>query len=124
MNSHQAEPAPTKAGNEPGSEIPNGPAAAAILSAGAGCFFVSFFALLGDAFPAVARCFNFYHPTGPLSGVTTTAIILWLGLWAVLARAWGGRTFSTGKIFTLSFLLLGAGLVLSFPPLGDLLQGK
>jgi hypothetical protein len=124
MNSNQPENAPGKAGNESGSEMPNGPAAAAILSAGAGCFFVSFFALLGDAFPAVARCFNFYHPTGPLSGVTTTAIILWLVLWAVLARVWGRRSFSTGKINAVAFLLLGAGLLLSFPPLGDLLQGK
>ncbi len=29
-----------------------------------------------------------------------------------------------GKINLVSFLLLGAGLLLSFPPFGDFLQGK
>ena len=110
-------------GNESGSEIPNGVAAAAILSAGVGCFCVSLFGLLGDAFPAVARCFNFYNPTGPLSGVTTTAIFVWLILWAFLSRSWGGRSLPMGKIYTIAFLLLGIGVFLSFPPFGDFLQG-
>ncbi len=35
-------------------------------------------------FPTIARFFNFYKPTGPLSGVTTTAIIIWLILWMIL----------------------------------------
>lgn len=102
----------------------NGAAAAAILSAGVGCFSVSLFGVLGDAFPAVAHFFNFYQPTGPLSGVTTTAILVWLILWAVLTRCWQGRLLSLGKINSLAFLFLLAGLLLSFPPLGDFLQGK
>jgi hypothetical protein len=117
MNSNQS-------GNDSASEIPNGAAAAAILSAGVGCFFVSFFGLLGDTFPTLAHFFNFYNPTGPLSGVTTTAIMIWLMLWAVLSRSWGGRTVPMGKINTVAFLLLGAGLLLSFPPFADFLQGK
>jgi hypothetical protein len=106
------------------SAIANGAAAAAILSAGVGCFSVSLFGVLGDAFPAVAHFFNFYQPTGPLSGVTTTAILVWLILWAVLTRCWQGRLLSLGKINSLAFLFLLAGLLLSFPPLGDFLQGK
>jgi hypothetical protein len=106
------------------SAIANGAAAAAILSAGVGCFSVSLFGVLGDAFPAVAHFFNFYQPTGPLSGVTTTAILVWLILWAVLTRCWQGRSLSLGKINSLAFLFLLAGLLLSFPPLGDFLQGK
>jgi hypothetical protein len=111
-------------GNESVSEIPSGAAAAAILSAGGGCFSVGLFGVLGDAFPTLGHFFNFYNPTGPLSGVTTTAIIIWLISWAVLARLWGGREVSMGKINLVSFLLLGAGLLLSFPPFGDFLQGK
>ena len=109
-------------GNE--SEIPNGSAAAAILSAGVGCFSVSVFGLLGDAFPAVAHFFKFYNPTGPLSGVSTTAIIVWLALWAVLFRSWKASSLPMGKINAIAFLLLGLGLLLSFPPFGDFLQGK
>jgi hypothetical protein len=110
--------------NELESEIPNGSAAAAILSAGAGCFCVSLFGLLGDAFPAVGRFFNFYNPTGPLSGVTTSAIVVWLILWAVLSQAWNRKSLPLGKINIAAFLLMIVGLLLSFPPFGDWLQGR
>ncbi len=110
--------------NEAGLEVPNGAAAAAILSAGLGCFCVSLFGLLGDAFPAVAHFFNFYNPTGPLSGVTTTAIIVWLTSWALLIQLWKGKSLPLGKINMIAFSLLGIGLLLSFPPFGDFLQGK
>jgi len=113
-----------QSGNEPELEVPSGAAAAAILSAGVGCFCVSLFGLLGDAFPTVAHLFNFYNPTGSLSGVTTTAIIVWLILWAVLSWSWKGKSLPMGKINIIAFLLLGIGLLLSFPPFGDLLQGK
>src|ERR1022692_3919204 len=102
MNSNRHGNDPDKIGNESGPEIPNGAAAAAILSAGVGCFSVSVFGLLGDAFPTLAHFFNFYNPTGPLSGVTTTAIMIWLMLWAILCRSWGGRSFSMGKINTIA----------------------
>jgi hypothetical protein len=124
MNANQSNHDEAKIGNEPEVEIPNGAAAAAILSAGLGCFSVSFLGLLGDAFPAMARFFNFYKPTGPLSGVTTTAIILWLVSWVIFFRSWGGKTLRMGKINSFAVLLLGLGFLLSFPPIGDLLQGK
>jgi hypothetical protein len=124
MNTNQPENNPAKIGDEPELAIPNGGAAAAILSSGIGCFFVGLFGLLGDAFPALAHFFNFYAPTGPLSGVTTTAIVIWLILWCILSRSWKGKALSMGKINTIAFLLLGMGFLLSFPPFGDLLQGK
>ena len=105
-------------------EIPNGAAAAAILSAGIGCFAVSLCGWLGDAVPALGHFFIFYQPTGPLSGVTTTAIVVWLLSWFILSRAWHGKNLAIGKINVVAFLLLGAGLLLSFPPIGDPLQGK
>lgn len=110
--------------NDQGLETPNGGAAAAVLSAGAGCFCVSLFGLLGDAFPMMARFFNFYKPTGPLSGATTTAIIVWLILWAILSQSWAGKDLPMRRINVVSFLLLGVGFLLSFPPFADLWQGK
>ena len=124
MNSHRPEENPAATGDDAGAEIPNGAAAAAVLSAAAGCFCVSVFGLLGDAFPAIARFFNFYNPTGPLSGVTTTAIAVWLVSWLILSRTWGGKSLPMGKINVAAFVLLALGLALSFPPVGDLLQGK
>jgi hypothetical protein len=110
--------------NELATETPNGSAAAAILSAGVGCFLVSLFALAGDFSPSVAHFFIFYKPTGPLSGVTTSAIVIWLILWVILARSWRGKSVSMGKINAFALLLLVTGLLLSFPPIADFLQGK
>ena len=124
MNSDRQENTPAKIGGGPGPEIPNGAAAAAILAAGIGCFAVSLCGWLGDAVPALGHFFNFYRPTGPLSGVTTTAIVVWLASWFILSRAWAGKTLALGKINVAAFLFLSAGFLLSFPPIGDFLQGK
>jgi hypothetical protein len=124
MNPSQHEDNTAKAVDKGELDVPNGAAAAAVLSAGVGCFCVGLFGLLGDAFPRLAHFFNFYTPTGPLSGVTTLAIAVWLTLWAILSRAWGGKTLPMGKTNTMAFLFLGVGFLLSFPPFGDFLQGK
>ena len=75
--------APASAG-----ELRSGPGAAALLAAGIGSAAVGIFALLGDAFKGIASFFNFYNPTGPLSGVSTSAIVVWLAAWYVLSRRW------------------------------------
>ena len=104
--------------------IPSGPGAAAILAAGIGCFAVGLFATLGDAFPAIAHFFVFYTPTGPLSGVTTSAIIVWLLSWYGLNRRWATRTVAMTKVNIGAFVLLALGVLLTFPPFMDALQGK
>ena len=106
------------------SDLPNGPGAAAILSAGIGCFLLSVFAVLADASKPVAKFFTYYVPTGPLSGVTTTAILLWLLTWFVLARMWRHRTVALVKINVAAFAFLLLGILLTFPPFADLLLRK
>ena len=105
-------------------DLPNGPGAAAILAAGIGCAALGVFALLGDAFPGIASFFKFYMPTGPLSGVTTSAIVVWLAAWFSFAKAWADRNVNLGKVCAAAFALLLVGLALTFPPIMDLLQGK
>jgi hypothetical protein len=63
-------------------------------------------------------------PTGPLSGVTTLAIIVWLMSWLALSRLWQGRTVTVIKVNTTGFAFLALGFLLTFPPFMDLLQGK
>jgi hypothetical protein len=104
--------------------IPNGPGAAAILAAGIGCFAVGLFALAGDASPTIAHFLTFYVPTGALSGVTTSAIIIWLGAWYGLARRWSTRDVAMAKVNSAAFVLLALSVLLTFPPFMDLLQGK
>ncbi len=102
----------------------NGPAAAAVLAAGIGCFAVGVFAIAGDALPAIARLLTFYAPTGPLSGVTTSAIVVWLLSWFALARRWHAKSIALGAVTTIAFVLLAFSVLLTFPPFMDLLQGK
>ncbi|HVY47335.1 MAG TPA: hypothetical protein VHB21_15710 [Minicystis sp.] len=104
--------------------LPNGRAAAALLAAAVGCFSLGVFATLGDGSPAAARFFAFYAPTGPLSGVTTAAIVVWLVVWAALARAWRERDVTMARVGLLLFALMGLGLLFTFPPFVDLLLGK
>jgi hypothetical protein len=105
-------------------DIPNGPGAAAILAAGIGCAAVGILAFAGDASDAIGKLLNIYNPVGSLSGVTTLAIIIWLVAWFVLARMWATKTVALGKINVAAFLGLAIGLLLTFPPFMDLLQGK
>jgi len=107
-----------------GEAIPNGPGAAAILAAGIGSAALGVFALAGDAFSAINRLFTFYKPSGALSGVSTVAVIVWLVAWYVLARRWATATVAMAQVNVAAFMLLAVGVLLTFPPFMDLLQGK
>lgn len=105
-------------------DIPNGPGAAAILAAGIGCAALGVLSLWGDASERVGRLLNFYNPTGTLSGVTTVSILIWLVCWFVLNRQWHSKTVNTSVTNGLAFLGLAVGLLLTFPPFMDFLQGR
>jgi hypothetical protein len=100
--------------------MPNGSGAAAILSAGIGAFLVASLAMLADKSASIKSMMNFYKPTGPLSGVTTTAILVWLGVWAVLEFRWRARAVPIGRVVAVALTLLALSLLLTFPPVGDL----
>jgi hypothetical protein len=102
----------------------NGAAAAAVLAVAIGGLVLGVCALAGDASPALAHLLNVWDPTGPLSGVTALAIISWLLAWFVLTRAWRWRNLDLRRINLLALVLIGLGLLLTFPPFMDLLQGK
>jgi hypothetical protein len=102
----------------------NGAAAAAVIAAAIGILVLGVCALAGDASAAVAHLLNVWNPTGPLSGVTAVAIIAWLGIWLGLARAWARRNLNFPRINLIATVLIVAGLLLTFPPFMDLLQGK
>ena len=104
-------------------DIPNGAGMAAILAAGIGCAALGIFDFLADASQVVGQFFNFYPPTGALSGVTAATIAVGLVSWFVLAKRWSGRNVVLGHCVA-AFALLLVGLLLTFPPFMDLLQGK
>lgn len=104
--------------------IPNGPAGAAILAAGIASSTLGVLAVIADASKIVGRLLTFYTPSGPLSGVTSVTVFVWLLVWFFLARRWRARNVNLSKTNTLAFLLLGLSLFLTFPPFADLLAGK
>ena len=102
-------------------ERTNGSGAAAILAAGVGAAALGVLAVVGDTVAAVGRWMIFYRPTGPLSGVTTTAMVVWLGCWGLLEWRWGRRSVNVGRICWVALGLLAVGVVLTFPLVEDLL---
>lgn len=104
-----------------GSIPPNGPAAAALLSCAVGCFLLGALAVAADGSKGLANVLNFYKPTGPLAGVTTVPVLAWIVTWAVLARRWRTVHLRFRPVVLVSFMLLAASLLLTFPPFGDLL---
>jgi hypothetical protein len=98
----------------------NGSGAAAILSAGIGCFVLAVLAILGDKVALFKSSFVFYKPTGPLSGVTTVAILLWLVTWATLEWRWRKRRVAARQIYAIALALLVLSLILTFPLVADL----
>ncbi len=103
--------------------LPNGPGAAAVLAAGIGSLALGVFAFAGDASRPIGRAFNVWNPSGPLSGVTSAAILVWLVAWYLLARRWSTRDVNLTPVTIAALAMLAGGLLLTFPPFMDLLQG-
>ncbi len=100
--------------------LTNGSGAAALLSAGIGAFALAIIALAADKSAAIKSGLIFYKPTGPLSGVTTVAILIWLFTWAVLEWRWRNKTVALARINIIAFLLLGFSFLFTFPPIADI----
>lgn len=98
---------------------PTGSASAAILAAGIGAFVLAALSIAADKVISIKRLMVFYKPTGPLSGVTTSAIFAWLVAWAILNARWRDRSVAAARVNTVAFILLGLSLLLTFPPVAD-----
>jgi hypothetical protein len=99
----------------------NGSGAAAILAAAIGSFSLAVLTVAADKSAAIKNNLVFYKPTGALSGVTTVAILLWLILWIVLELLWKKKTVELKRISIAAFILLALSLLLTFPPIIDIL---
>ena len=100
--------------------LTNGSGAAAVLSAGIGSFVLAILAIAGDKSVLIKRSLVFYKPTGPLSGVTTGAIFIWLLTWGILEWRWRKKTVSLARAGFVAFVLLALSFLLTFPPIVDL----
>lgn len=93
-----------------------GSAAAAMISAGIGSLFLGIFTTGAVISSGLKEMLKLYAPTGPLSGKTTFAVVIWLLSWWVLNSRWGGKDYDLDKAFRMLLILLGIALILTFPP--------
>ena len=97
----------------------NGAAMASALAAGVGAFAMGLIVVLNEvalfAAPAV------YGPAGGVTGRTTFATVVWLAAWGVLHARWRSREIAPGRVLVLTLILIGVGVLGTFPPLWGLL---
>jgi hypothetical protein len=92
-----------------------GKALAALVAAGVGSAALGVLTTLAELSPGLKHVLNFYDPVGPLSGKTTVAVIVWLIAWYVLARRWHARPPVMKSALVATFVLIGVGVVGTFP---------
>lgn len=101
-----------------GDEAATGAAMASFLAAGIGTFALGLIVILNEA--GLFSVQAIYGPAGGVSGRTTLAAAIWLVAWAALHRRWSKRHPDTKPVVAATFVLIGLGVLLTFPPIWQL----
>jgi len=96
--------------------LPNGPAAAAILSAGLGSAVIGLLTTGAVISTGLKSALNWWGPAGPLSGKTGVGVITWLVSWIVLHTLWKDEDVAFVRVLVVTLVLLALGLLMTFPP--------
>jgi len=102
---------------------PSGPAAAAILAAGIGCFVMGLVTSLAAGVSTFSSAIAFVKPVGPLSGKSDIAIAAYFIAWLVLYLVWRKKDVNIGRVGTATLILVGLGIVGTFPTFFNLFVG-
>jgi hypothetical protein len=105
-------------------ELPNGPAAAALLAGGIGTSVFGLITFFSEVSAAFGKSLNWYNPVGPLSGKSILGTLAFFGSWAVLAYLWRGKETNFNRIATIALALLIIGLITTFPPFWRLFMSE
>lgn len=101
---------------------PNGPAAAALLSAGIGCFVIGLDIVLAVISASTSNAMNWWNPAGPLVGKTGIGVIAWLVSWGILHLILRTKHFHLRAVAITSLVLVALGFLGSFPPFFDIFE--
>jgi len=102
--------------------IPNGPAAAAILSAGVGSAIIGLMTTGAIISAGLKSALNWWSPAGPLTGKTSVGVIAWLVTWIVLHVLWKDKDVPLVRVLVVMLVLLALGVLLTFPPVFEALE--
>jgi hypothetical protein len=97
-------------------KVTTGPAAAALISSGIGTLFIGLFTMGAVLSEGLREFLNWWNPAGPLTGKTGLAVILWLASWIVMHTRWKDKESDLGRAFIITLVLIGLGLLFTFPP--------
>ena len=110
----------TSTAGEPPEQIaftdkPEGPISAAIIAAGIGAAALGLLTTLAEASTTVKDWLQFSDSVGPLSGKTIVAVVVWLLAWIALHIALRNKPYESGRALTICLILLGLGILGTFP---------
>jgi hypothetical protein len=105
-------------------KVKDGSAAAAILAAAIGLAVTGIMTALSEASAAFSAVLVWSNPVGALSGKTIIGIAGWLVSWLILGRVWKDKDVKFKPVLIVSTVLLAASVLLTFPPVFDLIAGK
>jgi hypothetical protein len=105
-------------------ELPNGPAAAALLAGGIGAAVFGVITLLSEVSAPFGNGLNWVKPVGPLSGKSILGTLAFFAAWAVLGFLWKGKETNFNRIANIAIALLIVGLITTFPPVWHLFASE
>ena len=109
---------------ELGADKPNGPVLAALLSSGIGVTILGILTTAAAANASFANLLKINAAVGPLSGKTVYASAAFLASWIVAAVVMRGKSYNERPFLVATFVLIGIGIVGTFPIFFDLFAPK
>ena len=113
------EPAP-----ESPDQRPNGLVAATILAGASAPFILALIVQLSHLRRDFAGWLVFSDRVGALSGESTMTVVIWLGVWALLALALWKRNLPITLVGAAAAVLMGFGLAFTFPPIIERVEAE
>ena len=95
---------------------------AAFIASGIGSFALALMIVLTEmkAGAGLKTFLTWVGPVGPLSGKTGVAVIAFVASWLILRFVFKNRALDLTRSFIIALILIGLGMLLSFPPIFDL----
>ncbi len=94
---------------------PFGPVAAVFVASGIAAVVLGILTTLAEASESFADTLKLDEGVGALSGKTIGASLVFFVSWAILHALWKSKDPKPGPIFTLTWVLLAIGVVLTLP---------
>lgn len=102
---------------------PSGPAAAVILAAGLASFTLGLLSVLTAASTSISNALTLSDRVGDVSGLTTSATVVFFASWGALAIAWRHADPPLARVTAAAAGLIALGLLGTFRPIFNAIAG-